>query len=317
MYKAMRTVAVWACVLWVVGCTNEVDDPMGPSGLPGSSASGADLGGAGATQGASTGSSCPGNNITQPCTCVEGGSTVAGRQTCNVSTGWGTCECAAVIIGTGTGTTGPIGNKSSVAFSWQETMPGVGSCKPGHYFGDFTGFYNSTAMGREDTTMSPVGIPLLGTVDFDLRQIGNGEYFEIKDGAMIGQALFVFPFQGDIEGTINCAGTDPVIEAALTNGIYNVFGTEYYFKGKAVGVYNKKETAFGMGAWAVTEPIDYKDIVRGDVLNGVPADLTKAVYGPIPPLVPGEYPLVEMFVEGGGGDWGADYVGPAVGIGTP
>jgi hypothetical protein len=317
MHKAMGTVAVWACVLSVVGCSNQVEDPMSSRGLPGSSAAGADVGGAGATQGDQTGSSCPGNNVTQPCTCAEGGNTVDGRQTCNISTGWSTCECAAVIIGSGTGTTGPIGNKSSVVFKWQETMPGSGTCKPGHYFGDFTGFYNSTAMGREEATMSPIGIPLLGTVDFDLRQIGNGEFFEIKDGAMEGYALVVFPFVGDIEGTINCAGDDPTIEAALTNGIYAVFGTEYYFQGKAVGKYNKKDSAFTLGAWAVTEPEDYSVIVRGDLLNGVKADLSKAVYAPIPPLVPGEYPLVEMFVEGGGGDWGASYVGPAVGIGGP
>jgi hypothetical protein len=165
-------------------------------------------------------------------------------------------------------------------------------------------------------TMSPVGIPLVGTVEFDLHQVGNGEYFELKDGAMEGYALVVFPFKGDIRGQINCAGAEPHIEVELPNGSYLVGDTEYYFSGKAVGIYDKKTDppGFVSGEWAVTEPEDYSVVVRG--VNGGPPDLTKAVYAALPPLVAGESPFLDLFVEGGTGEWNAVWQGPETGVGA-
>jgi len=168
-------------------------------------------------------------------------------------------------------------------------------------------------MGTADMTFSPIGIPVLGNVEFDLREVGNGEYFEIENGAMVGAALVVFPFKGDLKGTFKCEGDQPQMNIGLKNGIYNAIGTNYYFDGRAVGLYDKLNAVFVKGEWAVTEPEDYTVVVRN--ADGT-ADLSKAVYAQLPDLVPGTLPLLFPFVEGGTGEWNAFWVGPATGVGT-
>jgi hypothetical protein len=314
--------AFFACALAFTACSAQSTDSSGGSNTPFT---------AGATpivtQGADPGKPCPGDNVTQPCVCQVNGKTSAGRQTCNSATGWGTCECAAALVATSNGgITGPISNKSSVNFKWEETTPSVsngtivgGTCKGGHYSGAFSGFYNSPRMSQTGTdTMSPVGIPVLGNVEFDLHQIGNGEYFEIRDGAMEGYALVVFPFRGDLVGTINCAAAEPLIEVSLKNGTYLAIDIQYYFDGKAVGVYHKPdannpEASFDLGEWAVTEPEDYSVVTRYD---GGTADLSQAKYAPLPELKPGESPILDMFIEGGTGEWNAIWAGPETGVGA-
>jgi hypothetical protein len=157
-----------------------------------------------------------------------------------------------------------------------------------------------------------VGIPVVGTVEFDLRQIGNGEYFEIRDGAMEGYALVVFPFKGDLVGSLKCTGDQPTLELGLKNGVYAVGPAYFYFDGKAVAIYNKKDAYFEAGEWAVTEPSNYAQILQDDGA----IDLSQAVYSPLPPLTPGTDPLLDMFVVGGTGAWDALWVGPETGVGT-
>jgi hypothetical protein len=169
-------------------------------------------------------------------------------------------------------------------------------------------------MGAFDVSFSPVGIPVIGTVEFDLHQVGNGEYFEIKDGAMEGFALVVFPFKGDLVGRVSCEGDQPLMEIGLKNGVYDVVGTKYYFDGEAVSLYNKQNATFSSGEWAVTEPVDYAVVVRNE--DGT-ADLSDAVYAPVPQLVPGTPPILDIFVEGGTGEWDAFWIGPATGVGAP
>jgi hypothetical protein len=264
-----------------------------------------------------TGSACPGHNLTQPCSCLFDGDRVLGRQTCDRSAGWSECECATIDLGSkdyNAGIGDPIANKENALFLWKKTLPSLGgTCKAGRYSGVFTGFYNSPAMGADDVSFSPVGIPVIGTVEFDLHQVGNGEYFEIKDGAMEGFALVVFPFRGDLVGKVNCEGEQPLIEIGLKNGVYNVVGTDYYFEGKAVSLYNKQNATFSNGEWVVTEPVDYTVVIRNE--DGT-ADLSNAVFAPLPPLVPGTPPVIDIFVEGGTGAWDAFWVGPATGVGA-
>ncbi|MBN1653775.1 MAG: hypothetical protein JXA30_08365 [Deltaproteobacteria bacterium] len=269
-----------------------------------------------ATKNENTGSACLYNNLTQPCTCINGDTPIPGRQTCDLYSGWSDCECSTVsgrAYGYEVGAYNPTANKGSEVFRWQKTLPSFGSCKAGHYLGAFTGFYNSPAMGAFDVSFSPVGIPVLGTVAFDLRQVGTGEYFEIENGAMEGLALFVFPFRGDLIGRFDCTGDEPLLEIGLKNGTYNVVGTNYFFDGKSVALYNKENATFNAGQWAVTEPEDYSVVVRND--DGT-ADLTKAIYAPLPELTPGVPPFIDMFVEGGTGQWLAMSVGTENGVGT-
>lgn len=235
-----------------------------------------------------------------------------GRQTCAISSGWGGCECAGADNGMVVANSGPASNKKSVTFDWQETVPGSGSCKAGHYAGVFDGFYNSPVM-----VASPVGIPLVGTVEFDLFQIGNGEFFEIRDGKMDGFALGFVPYNCDIKGTIDCGGAQPTIEAFLKNGNYFVVAFPYIFDGKIVGLYDKANATIGMpetGQWAVTEPTNYPDITRADGSF----DATKATFAPLPSLsatndTDAGFPLMEIFVMGGAGNWNAAWTGPATG----
>jgi hypothetical protein len=197
-------------------------------------------------------------------------------------------------------------------FNWEETVPSEGTCEAGHYSGTFDGFYNSPVM-----VASPVGIPVLGTVEFDLYQIGNGEYFEIRDGKMDGFALGFVPYSCDIEGTINCSGAQPKIEAYLKNGNYFVVAFAYIFDGKIVGLYDKATATIGvpdMGQWAVTEPTNYPDITNGDGSYNA----AKATFAPLPPLVATNdpdagAPMIDVFVMGGTGHWNAIHVGAAWG----
>lgn len=262
-----------------------------------------------------TGSACPAYNFTQPCSCLVDGNRVAGRQTCDRSRGWSDCECVMIVEGatsTSDRAGDPTANKVQAQFSWKKTLPASnGNCKAGRYSGVFSGFYNSPSMGAFDVSFSPVGIPVIGTVEFDLKQVDNGEYFEIKDGSMEGFALVVFPFRADLVGTFNCEDEQPLKDIGLKNGVYNIVGTNYYFEGRAVSLYNKQNATFSSGEWAVTEPTDYTSVVRNE--DGT-ADLTNAVFAPLPQLVPGTPPVIDIFVEGGTGAWDAFWIGPTTDV---
>ncbi|MBN1656601.1 MAG: hypothetical protein JXA30_22710 [Deltaproteobacteria bacterium] len=318
MIEVLKSLAVTSCFAWIAACSVEASnaDPNDPYFAVGGSEGKIE------SEGVEVGTSCPADNLTEPCTCQVGGKTYAGRQTCTTSAGWSECECAAQLAASGfsgAAVSDPGSNKNGSTFDWKETEPstilpgGGGSCKGGHYSGFFSGFYNSPRMGPGDATFSPVGIPVLGNVEFDLHQLGNGEYFEIRDGAMEGAALVVFPFKGDLVGTINCSGSEPVVEIDLKNGTYFAIDLPYYFDGKAVAVYNKQEFTFDLGEWAVTEPEDYTVVVRNE--DGT-ADLSQTDFAPLPSLTPGVPPMLDIFVEGGTGEWNAIWVGPETGVGS-
>lgn len=270
------------------------------------------VGGNGATSatpppaGANAGATCPTNNLTQACACPYDNNTVAGRQVCDVSSGWGACQCARVVGGGVQPTDGATPN-GTVTFNWVETMPQA-TCKAGHYLGIFDGAYLTPAFG---IAFSPIGIPISGNVDFDLYQVGSGELFQIRNGAMVGCALGVAPFLGDIVGSLDCSVDPPLVKVGLTNGHYNVTIFSYYFDGKAVGNYDKGKTAFYNGIWAVSEPENILDITLADGT----VDIDKAVWGPLPEIAPGTTaPILGLWQVGGGGTWSADRTGPATGV---
>ena len=318
MAQVFKTVGFISCIVCIAAFSTQVSEqPYGANPASGGNATVV------AEKGNDIGTPCPANNLTQSCSCQDNGKTVAGRQICNTSVGWSACDCAATTASgsNGASVSGPGSNKSTATFSWEETVPsttlpgGGGSCKGGHYSGAFSGFYNSPRMGTGDVSFSPVGIPVLGNVEFDLHQLGNGEYFEIRDGAMEGTALAIFPFKGDLQGTIDCSAKEPEVTIYLKNGMYTAIDRDYYFDGIAMAIYRKKENPpiFDLGEWVVTEPMDYTLVKRGG--DGGTVDLSKATYAPLPAISPGVPAVLEPFVAEGGGEWNAIWASEETGVG--
>jgi hypothetical protein len=147
-------------------------------------------------------------------------------------------------------------------------------------------------------------------VEFDVFQIGSGEYFEIRDGLMIGCAMGNFPFTGEIKGTLDCSGDKASFDGFLKKGVYSVIGINYVFDGRAAGSYDKATTRFFDGEWGVVEPVNYDTITLQDGSY----DLGAAEWGPMPEVTAGVAPQLELFVNGGVGQWSAEWVGPATGV---
>ncbi len=238
--------------------------------------------------GAAPAALCPMNNITQLCTCNQNGAEVRGRQVCSVLSGWGECQCDAAA-GAGTGAPGVDDpgsfadleiNKGAPRFEWQRTMPSGGSCKAGHYEGTFDGNYVPAITFGFGTT------EITGTISFDLEETGSGEIFEINSGYLTGWALDLFPFEGEITGTLDCA--TGFADGFLRNCSYIFFGLPAFFEGPALGLYDKFNHVFVEGVWAVTEV---------DLLG---------TYAPPPPIYPGD-PLPPLPFAGGVGNWAATW----------
>ncbi len=209
-----------------------------------------------AAPGAEAGAKCPTNNLTQPCSCNHGDANAPGRQVCNTTLGWGSCQCEAAPESNPRGSfqdTGsyrdevdPGTNKGPAHFTWKRTQPSGGSCKPGHYVGGFDGIYIPAI------TFGFGPVPVFGDVEYELGQSTAGEFFEVKDGHMIGSALVAFPFEGDIEGTLDCA--NGFFEGALKNCYYIIPGLPAFaFEGIIRAEYDKFNHAFVNGVWSVKE----------------------------------------------------------------
>jgi hypothetical protein len=232
--------------------------------------------------GKASGGKCGAINSTQRCKCDD----LNGSQNCT-SSGWDDCVCVDVknggtVIGDtkipqqGSGT--PSGNsRTDLHFTWQETDPVEGSCEPGYYEGDFTGFYASqlTFINFPIPVFS-LGQPGRPGLSFTLEKTGNGETLEIKNGKMDGTADGLFPFTGTLTGTLDC---DTLQFNAILDGFYSL-GAEgvgmFRFKGPLTGAYDKVARKINMGTWKVDE------------------------YDP-PPL---------MANAGGQGDWNAGWLPP-------
>jgi hypothetical protein len=232
---------------------------------------------------------CPLNNQTRQCTCDKDGEVVQGRQVCYTTRGWGACECAeipsTVITTNDAGVAAdPVNNKGPEHFDWSRTVPSGGSCKAGHYEGDFEGEYiPSFSFGFAVSNVS-------GTMGFDLVETGKGEFLEISGGHMAGVAEDYIPFEGDIVGTVDCAAG--YTDAYLRNCYYLMVIVPTSFEGPLLAHYDKINHAFINGVWSVTEPD----------ANGVyPTPLGVSPGDPLPSLS-----ILAIF--GGVGSWKATLV---------
>jgi hypothetical protein len=226
-------------------------------------------------------------NLTRACTCDSDGEEVPGRQVCGKVSGWKACECAEMpeTLATGTGGIGPFtdpaANHNDENFFWARTVPSGGACEPGHYQGVFDGGYNPAV------TLGFSTILVAGDVGFDLAETSTGEFFEISGGYMKGLALNLYPFEGEIHGTLDCS--TGYFDGFLKNCFYNVFGINYFFEGIIRADYDKFNQAFVNGVWAVTEK---------DAAGNFPPAPDARPSQPLPPLPP----------LGGVGKWSSTWI---------
>jgi hypothetical protein len=209
------------------------------------------------TNGEAPSSACPTDNLTQECTCQEGGQTANGRQVCNTALGWGKCECeampATIINKDNAAREGPTDNKGAARFDWKRTIPGLGACRAGYYEGAFDGIFNSEVMSNLTVGFFS-SVPVNGDVKFNIMEKPgtSGEQFEISDGHFLGTAMKMFPFDGDFYGTLDC--NTKAFTGGLRNCYYVVGEDKYAFQGIALSQYDVTINTFTNGVWSVAEP---------------------------------------------------------------
>lgn len=242
-----------------VGCKPEPNANGGVGGAAGTAGFGgtggtAGVAGVGGTAGmGGTGGVAGGACLTYetaPCMC----GTSPGRMVCSVGV-WSMCDCAGVA-GTGGGSmTGggePLANKNAnVMWTWTETAPS-GGCKPGHYEGNFDGWYSSSLMVAGFLPVFALDATMPG-LEFNLDQgAGGGEILTVSGGKMRGTANGLFPFEFDIVGELDCSTLK--FNANLINGFYNAFGIIVPMEGPITADYDPVTASMVMGIWTVTEP---------------------------------------------------------------
>lgn len=255
----MRAWTLGLCVGATVlfACSPEAEGGgSGGTGLAGSagiSGAGA-VGGGGAGVGGGIGGACL-TFETAPCMCGA----LPGRQVCSVGT-WSACDCAGAAGAGGSGGGGsngnagePLANKNpNVMWNWVETMAG-GGCRPGHYEGNFEGLYSSSLMVAGFLPVFGLDAAGMPPLEFDLvAGAGGGEILTVSGGHMRGTANGLFPFQFDIEGSLDCSTLK--FDAQLVNGSYNAFGIVVMMEGPLVADYDPVTASMVNGMWTVTEP---------------------------------------------------------------
>jgi hypothetical protein len=177
--------------------------------------------------------------------------------------GWSVCQCQNALQATGgsivyqdgglgqSGLVDPPGNlRTDLSFDWQRSEPSVGTCEPGDYTGTFIGAYSSgEAFG------APIPVAALGTADrpglaFTLAKSGNGEVLTISNGHVIGTADGLFPFEGDLSGSLDCKTR---VFTATLKGHYTAVIGDHEFEGPVTGKYDKNAHTFTDGTWSLTE----------------------------------------------------------------
>lgn len=249
----MRSAAASLVVgtLLMVACSPAASDG-GSGGAGGFGAAGAGaVGGAAGMAGSGGGNTGPCLTFeTQPCTCGS----LPGRSVCTNGT-WLPCECAGSLNTGGPPGQDPPGNKrADLMWDWIETMP-TGSCKPGHYEGNFDGFYSSslTFVGVPIPVAGLSSDPTMPPLEFDLMAgSGSGEILSVSGGHMKGMANGAFPFQFDIEGELDCATLK--FNATLVNGWYMVGPVMVTIGGPLTADYDPVTGSMVNGHWIVAEP---------------------------------------------------------------
>lgn len=228
---------------------------------------------------------CPMENLTRRCVCRQDGKIVFGRQTCDDMGGWSHCECVdipetIIVVENDSAISDPKENKEYLEFDWQRSAPtSDATCEPGYYSGGYTGGYLSSANAL-------VAVPVFGDLQFELYQQLKGEFLEIRDGIMQGNALLFFPFTAAIKGTLDCS--TGYLDGTVS-GSYIIAIDTYSFQGQFRAKYDQFNRAFVDGVWSVTEP---------DLFTSAYPDPPEAIPGNLPPQMP-------IGVAGGTGDWSA------------
>lgn len=259
---------------------------------------------------------CPMNNLTRSCGCNEAGKTALGRQTCDITLGWGACECEDIpetIVETtpaATKTDHPH-NKRDATFEWKRVTPDPNAvtCEAGYYEGAFDGIYNSQAM-LTLTVGFWASLPVSGDVRFTIEEKpgSGGEFFSIADGVFEGSAMETFPFYGDFRGTLDCSTM--TFEGVLENCYYIVVEDKYAFEGIARSKYDVQTHTFIDGVWSVTEPVN--SLFESAIIPAEELPKWEDLVYPTPlPVEPGSpIPLFPLGFKGGAGTWWGSFVNP-------
>lgn len=223
---------------------------------------------------------CGTQNLTASCTCPDKGN-IPGRQICLFSV-WSACDCIeAALQAGGAGVTStdtdaavgggtavasdPAGNSSATRFEWSRTPFALGSCKAGHYVGDFMGEYRSSVVfGFPVMVSGEPGADGAPGLEFWLEKTpGSGEIFSVNGGKLRGTANGEYPFTGDLTGTLDCATKKYV--GRIENGVYLVGGLMYTFEGDVTADYDKLQNLFIGGKWLLVEPATGNPFIGGEL----------------------------------------------------
>jgi hypothetical protein len=222
---------------------------------------------------------CKPDNLTANCTCGEA-MPIPGSQTCRGGN-WTACDCLAVAQQADAGAAGspatldaaidpatssdPAANRSANRFAWQSTPSALGSCKDGHYIGNFMGTYRSSVVfGFPVTVAGEPGADGAPGLEFWLEKTpGSGEVFSVNGGKLRGTANGEYPFTGDLTGTLDCATKKYV--GKIENGQYMVGAAMYSFIGDVTADYDKVQNVFINGKWILTEPATGNPFIGGEL----------------------------------------------------
>jgi hypothetical protein len=124
----------------------------------------------------------------------------------------------------------------------------LSSCAPGHYEGTFEGWAGFVVATTPVTALDLSGMPGL-VLDVE-RPSGGGEFLEVGNGFMKGNANGTFPFEASIEGRLDCSKRE--FTGEVKGSVQLVFdGLDNPFTGTMTAKYDDTKLSFVEGKWEV------------------------------------------------------------------